>query len=30
MPANFRKVETVFENIYSQVQKKSNEIDINR
>lgn len=30
MPTNFRKVETVFENIYGSIQKRSNEIDINR
>jgi hypothetical protein len=30
MPTNFRKVETVFENIYAAIQKKSNEVDANR
>ena len=30
LPVEFRKVETVFENIYRNIQQKSNEIDINR
>lgn len=30
MPTSFRKVETVFENIYNSIQKKSNELSSNR
>ncbi len=30
MPTNFRKVETVFENIYASIQKKSNDSELNR
>jgi hypothetical protein len=30
MPIEFRRVESVFENIYRSLQKKSNETDLNR
>ena len=30
LPIEFRKVENVFENIYRDIQKKSNDIDLNR
>ena len=30
MPTNFRKVETVFENIYASIQKKSNDTELHR
>jgi hypothetical protein len=30
LPIDFRKVENVFENIYRDIQKKSNDIELNR